>query len=58
MPRYPVINFSNKPVTVKIEAKHFAGSYTELFSEKKVELPGQEEFILKAWGYVELFSGK
>lgn len=50
----PVINFSNKSVTVKLDSKYELGTYTELFSQKKYELHGSDELSLPPWGYLVL----
>ena len=50
----PIINFSNKPVTVKLDSKFFKGNYTEWFSGKKYELNGDDSFTLDPWGYLVL----
>ena len=47
----PVINFSDKPVTVKLNSKHYQGTYTEYFSGKTVELKGDDKISIGAWGY-------
>ena len=54
----PVINFSDKPVTVKLDVKYYKGSYTELFSGKVMELQGSDDVSLPAWGYVVLCQGR
>ena len=48
----PVINFSSRPATVRLDAKHFAGSYTDVFSGAKVDLNGHDQFTLPSWGYL------
>jgi cyclomaltodextrinase len=48
----PVINFSNRPVTVKLDDKYATGQYTELFSNKAYELKGNDVFTLPPWGYL------
>jgi len=50
----PVFNFNGQPVTVKLNAKHHAGTYTELFTGKKYELKGDDEISLGPWGYLVL----
>lgn len=51
-----VINFSGKPVLVKLDLKHYPGDYTELFSGKKVKLSGNDELPLHSWGYAVLYK--
>jgi len=46
-----IINFSNKPVSVTLDAKYDAGIYTELFTGKKTALKGVDKMMLPAWGY-------
>jgi hypothetical protein len=48
----PVINYSDKPVTVKLQCNHQKGDYTELFSGEKITLKGDDEFTLKPWQYL------
>ena len=50
----PVINFSDKPVTVKLNTKYQKGTYTEYFTNKAVELKGDDELTVGAWGYMVL----
>jgi len=46
-----VTNFSPSPLTVKLNSRHDAGTYTDFFTGKKIELTGEEEISLGAWGY-------
>ncbi len=47
-----ILNLSNKPRSVKIDAAAIAGNYTDLFSEQSVKLATKNQpFELKAWGY-------
>ncbi|WP_291088061.1 alpha-amylase family glycosyl hydrolase [Flavobacterium sp. BFFFF1] len=50
----PVVNYSDKPVTVKLNSKYQKGSYTDLFSKKTVVLKGDDVFTIEPWGYVVL----
>lgn len=50
----PIINYSDKPVTVKLNSKHLKGDYTEVFSGKKITLNGDDVFTLKPWAYLVL----
>lgn len=50
----PIINYSDKPVTVKLNAKHLKGTYTEVFSGQKINLKGDDVFTLKPWEYLVL----
>lgn len=54
----PIVNFSAQPATVHLEAKYFAGTYTELFTGKSYVLQGDDEFTLNAWGYLVLTQSK
>ena len=47
----PIMNFSDKPVTVKLDTKYQKGNYTDYFSNAKVTLKGDDVFTLKAWEY-------
>jgi len=49
-----IFNFSNKPVVVSLKSIHQKGNYTELFSDKDIELKGDDNFKLAAWGYLVL----
>lgn len=50
----PVINYSDQPVTVKLNSKYLKGDYTEVFSGKKITLKGDDVFTLKPWEYLVL----
>jgi cyclomaltodextrinase / maltogenic alpha-amylase / neopullulanase len=50
----PIINFSDKPVTVKLKSKYLTGSYTEYFSGTKYELKEDDVVTVGAWGYLVL----
>lgn len=50
----PVINFSDKAVTVKLKSEHQTGTYTELFTNATFMLGGDDEFKLPPGGYIVL----
>lgn len=50
----PVINFSDKAITVKLKGAYHAGTYTQWLSGTKFELKGDDELSLPAWGYLIL----
>lgn len=50
----PVVNYSDKPVTVKLDSKYQKGNYTELFSGKTITLKGNDVFTLEPWKYLVL----
>lgn len=50
----PIINYSDKPTTVKLKSNHQKGNYTELFSGEKITLNGDDVFELKPWQYLVL----
>ncbi|WP_199717146.1 alpha-amylase family glycosyl hydrolase [Flavobacterium sp. 102] len=50
----PIINYSDKPTTVKLKSIHQKGNYTELFSGEKITLNGDDVFELKPWQYLVL----
>ncbi|MEK7225250.1 MAG: alpha-amylase family glycosyl hydrolase [Bacteroidota bacterium] len=50
----PIINFSDKPVTVKLNSKYLTGSYTEYFTGTKYELKGDDVMTVGAWAYLVL----
>ena len=54
----PVINFSNKPATVKLDSKYYTGTYVELFSNKEYTLKGNDVFTLRPWAYLVLTQTK
>jgi cyclomaltodextrinase / maltogenic alpha-amylase / neopullulanase len=54
----PIINFSDKPVTVKLETEDYKGNYSELFSNKKYALKGNDIVTLGPWGYLILVLQK
>lgn len=49
-----IINYSDKPVTVKLNSKYQKGIYTEWFSGNKIELKGDDVFTMKPWKYLVL----
>ena len=52
----PVINFSNRPVIVKLESKHHEGNYTDLFTGVSYVLKGDDELSLGPWCYLVLIK--
>ncbi len=46
-----VINFSDKPVTTKLQTKYYTGAYRELFTDKEYTLQGDDTLTLEPWGY-------
>ena len=50
----PIINYSDKPVTVKLNSKYQKGTYTELFSNAVYELKGDDVITLAPWKYLVL----
>jgi len=54
----PVVNFSDKPVSVKLETKYYTGIYTELFSNREFVLKGEDIVTLDPWGYIVLSKTK
>jgi cyclomaltodextrinase / maltogenic alpha-amylase / neopullulanase len=52
----PVINFSESPVTVMLNDKYQAGTYTDLFTGKSYTLIGDDEIELPEWGFLVLFK--
>lgn len=49
-----IINYSDRPASVKLDSKYQKGNYTELFSNKKIGLNGADSFDLKPWEYLVL----
>jgi 1,4-alpha-glucan branching enzyme len=54
----PVINYSDKPVTVKLNSKYQKGTYTELFTGKEIALKGDDVFTLAPWKYLVFVKKK
>ncbi|GEP52176.1 alpha-amylase [Flavobacterium noncentrifugens] len=54
----PVINYSAKPVTVKLDSKYQKGKYQELFTGKEYELKGDDVLSLEPWKYLVLVKQK
>jgi len=54
----PIINYSSKPVTVKLDSKYQKGKYQELFTDKVYELKGDDVFTLEPWRYLVLVKQK
>ena len=50
----PIINYSDKPVTVTLDSKYQKGTYTELFSNASYELKGNDIITLAPWNYLVL----
>ena len=50
----PIINYSDKPVTVKLTSKYQKGKYKELFSNVEYVLKGDDIISLKPWKYLVL----
>ena len=50
----PVINFTDKPVMVKLHSKFNLGTYKDLFTQRKYELIGEDEISLSPWSYLVL----
>ena len=50
----PIINYSDKPVTVKLNSKYQKGKYKELFSNAEYVLKGDDIISLKPWKYLVL----
>lgn len=50
----PILNFSDKEVNVQLKTQYEIGIYTELFTQQKITLKGDDLFTLKPWGYLVL----
>jgi len=50
----PIINFSKENVTVTLKTQYDKGNYTELFTNKKIELKGNDTFTLQPFEYLVL----
>lgn len=49
-----IVNYSDKPATVKLNTKYQKGDYTELFSGNKITLKGDDVLEMKPWQYFVL----
>lgn len=49
-----IINFSDKPVTVKLRTSIYVGSYVNVFSGSPKDLKEEDAVTLPAWGYLVL----
>ena len=54
----PILNFSGRPVTVKLTSKHQAGAYQELFTNAAYELKGDDQITLGPWKYLVLHTAR
>ncbi len=54
----PIINYSTKPVVVKLDSKFQKGKYLELFTKTPIELKGDDVFTLDPWKYLVLVKQK
>lgn len=54
----PIINYSEKSVTVKLDSRYQKGTYKELFTNKDVTLQGNDVFTLEPWKYLVLVKQK
>ena len=50
----PIINYSDKAVTVKLNSKYQSGTYSELFTKQQYILKGDDEINLGPWKYLVL----
>lgn len=48
---FPVFNFSNEEITVKLDTKYFQGTYVDVFSNEKILVNDDFTITLKPWGY-------
>lgn len=46
-----LINFTDKPVAVKLKTKYHSGTYTDWFTGTGYTFKGDDEMSLEAWGY-------
>lgn len=54
----PIINYSGKSATVKLNTKYQAGSYIDWFTKKTYVLKGDDEITLQPWKYLILVRKK
>ena len=48
---FPIFNFSNEEITVKLDTKYFQGNYVDAFSNEKIDVKDDFTITLKPWGY-------
>jgi cyclomaltodextrinase len=53
-----IINYSGKPVTVKLNSKYQKGNYKELFTNTDYEIKGDDVVTLDPWKYLILVKQK
>jgi cyclomaltodextrinase len=53
-----IINYSAKPVTVKLNSKYQKGMYKELFTNTDYEIKGDDVFTMGPWKYLILVKQK
>ncbi|HEV7620573.1 MAG TPA: alpha-amylase family glycosyl hydrolase [Flavisolibacter sp.] len=49
-----IVNLSDKAVSVKLDTQYDKGAYTELFTNAKVALKGDDKLSLQPWSYMVL----
>lgn len=49
-----IINLSDAATTVTLDSKYHTGEYTELFTDTKYTLKGDDKITIDQWGYVVL----
>ncbi|MGK4568723.1 alpha-amylase family glycosyl hydrolase [Flavobacterium sp. 3HN19-14] len=54
----PIVNYSDKEVTVKLDTKYQKGNYKELFSDADYTLKGDDVVTLAPWKYLVLVKQK
>jgi 1,4-alpha-glucan branching enzyme len=54
----PIINFTKKPVKVKLNTKYYKGTYKNWFTNKMITLNGEDTMDLAPWEYVVLVGNK
>ena len=54
----PIINFTKKPVKVKLNTKYYKGTYKNWFTNKMITLNGEDIMDLAPWEYVVLVGNK
>jgi cyclomaltodextrinase len=51
-----IVNLNKESCSVKFDTKFYKGNYTELFSEKKYTLTGNDKFEMNSWSYLVLIK--
>ena len=54
----PILNFSDKTVSVNLDTKYYQGTYIELFTGKTYQISEKTSLVLSPWSYLVLVKQK